>query len=91
MWQILRLQAAESEGAASKQQGTVHLLEHVPDACGALHGAKPVFGCCSGGAGGGHALDAVERHDAVLESHFELGFRLLHLLLAYVGLPTQRE
>ena len=32
------------------------------------------------------ALDAVERHDAVLERHFKLGFGLLHLLLANVGL-----
>ena len=32
------------------------------------------------------ALDAVERHDAVLECDFKLGFGLLHLLLADVGL-----
>jgi hypothetical protein len=35
---------------------------------------------------GSGALYAVERHDAVLQRDFELRFRLLHLLLADVGL-----
>ncbi len=66
------------------------MLENVPGACGASDGAKPDFGAVTTvqrevrGRDGGHALDAVERHDAVLQSNFELGFGLLHLLLANV-------
>ena len=41
---------------------------------------------CMGLVAGAGALDAVERHDAVLERDFKLGFGLLHLLLANVGL-----
>ena len=42
--------------------------------------------CVTGLVAGAGALDAVERHDAVLERDFKLGFGLLHLLLANVGL-----
>ena len=41
---------------------------------------------CMGLVARAGALDAVERHDAVLERDFKLGFGLLHLLLANVGL-----
>ena len=46
---------------------------------------------CMGLVARAGALDAVERHDAVLERDFKLGFGLLHLLLANVGLRQQAQ
>jgi hypothetical protein len=63
----------------SKQQSAIHLFENVPDSFENMKQNR------EGGNANG-ALDAIQGHDAVLESNFELRFGLLHLLLADVGL-----
>jgi len=77
VWRILRLQAAGRDGARTAPLQN----SSVPSIClntyltrAAHYTVQNRFLVLWRGAAGGAALDAVERHDAVLEGYFELGF-----------------